>query len=188
LPANFAQKIINENTPRLNTIFARPWQLFTPPPHYNQRLYLITKSTTVPLTCDTMELLGNLAKNKQEAAPFNQKENILEHMINNSVSGLLYTVWTKKKMSEPSYPGSIDSLLVAASIKKAAFKNNYIICLSSIKNYGLMVLKEQKIKIKNTELKIVIKLKMIRPFHELDNANYIQKETVVFETPYQPIQ
>jgi len=187
LSPNRLKKKFTNHLPKSATILSKPWHLFSPPPTYNLRLYLITRSIHNPTESDTTELLENLSFKKRRAAPFNQPENLVDNIVNNNVSALLFTIWTKKRMSSPEFPDSLDSLSIANAIQKVEYTNNYIICLASIKNYGMSILKKRKMNLSNKELKWVIKEKVICPFGKMDNIHPLLPEKTVFETIYQSV-
>ncbi len=158
------------------------WKFFTPPFTFNLRLYYITSDTTNASKTDTLEVLERIALRKQQHAPFNQKENIVDHLVNNSVNGLLRSVWIGRKMQGDNIPSIPDSLFLTTVIASAEKDKNYLRYLSTIKNYGITVLKENDIDSKNKRIKIVISQMPNIPFNEIHNKKYIQKETVIFET------
>lgn len=187
MPSNYAKEIIANHAPRFSTMFGISWNLFTPPFTYNNRLYYIVRNTGRPDRSDTIEVLENISLQKQTTAPFNQKENIIDHLVNNNVSRLTKTIWLNKKKPQESEPGTTDSAYIASAIAEVANSKNYLIFLTTLNNYCKVALKENKIDTAGKEVKTVIKEKMIRPFKEMYNTNFVQKETLVFETPFKPV-
>ena len=184
MPSNYAKTTLSNYAPRFNSLFGTTWRLFTPPHTNNNRLYYIVRDIKRPFESDTFEVLENIALQKQLYAPFNQKHNIIDHIVNNTVAGLKRTVWLNKKMPDDTIKGIADSLYIAGAIASVANDQNYCNYLATINNYCAVFLKEKKIELSGKEVKIIIKEKMTRPFKEIGKAQYLQKETLVFETPY----
>ncbi len=186
LPSPFQMKSTLLYAPRMKTMFSS-WRLFTPPYTFDTRLYMVLRDTNGNGKTDTIEVLERLALQKQARAPFNQRENILDHMVNQHVGGLLRTVWGNKKMPGEYTPGSPTAPYLPEAIAKIENNSGYQVNMATIYNYCRLVLKEYSINEAGKELKIVITKKMIRPFNELDNAQYHPKELPVFETAFKSL-
>jgi hypothetical protein len=184
MPSNYARTALLNYAPRFNSVFGTTWRLFTPPHSYNNRLYYIVRDIERPSESDTIEVLENIALQKQRHAPFNQKENIIDHMVNNSVAGLKRTVWPNQKMPDDAVPSAPDSLQIARAIAGVVNKEDYGNYLATINNYCAVVLNDKKIDLSGKEVKILIKEKLTRPFNQMGKTPYWQKEILVFETPY----
>ena len=126
--------------------------------------------------------MEQLSIQKRLRAPFNQKENLLEIIVNNNTAVIVNTVWTKRQITAFGFSFLPDSLAIAGAIEKVAFNKNYIAGVATIQNYCMAVLKTQKMDLRNTEVKMVIAQKLIRPFREMNNLGYLPTETIVFET------
>jgi hypothetical protein len=186
MPSNYAKNIISNRAPRFKSIFGATWKLFTPPDSSNNRLYIIVRSMTKPDLSDTIEVLANISLQKQRNAPFNQPENVIDHLVNNNVIAVLSKVWYNKKMPAEDATGTTDSLYIANAIAAATFYNAYNAGLASLENYSKLVLKNNNIDLAGKETKIVIKKISIRPFKQMNDSHFLQKETLIFETPYKP--
>ena len=182
LPLQLTQGIIQKKAADLNKIYGRPWRLFSPPPTYNYRLYLITSSLKTPAVKASIEILENLSTQKRRYIPFNQKENLEEIIVNTYVAGIVNSVWGREQVPAVNPPFPPDSLSMASAIEKAAGNKNYLRSIAAIKNYCLAMLKAQGTDLRNREVKMVISKKMIRPFSEMKNMSYFPTETIVFET------
>jgi len=134
-----------------------------------------------------LEVLENISLKKQRAAPFNQKEMILDHLVNSSVSSLLYTVWENKKKPSGDITGSEDSSYIARAVAAKTDNRSYQAYLATLNNYSKVVMTENKIDMAQKEVKIAISEKMIRPFKEMNNKGFVPKEILVFETAYKPV-
>ena len=186
MPSNYAKNIISNKAPRFRSIFGGTWKLFTPPDTFNNRMYFIAREIARPDKADTIEVLTNIAKQKQYNVPFNQKENIIDHLVNNNVIAILSKVWYSKKMPAKDASNAADSLYIANAIEAATFYNAYNASLASLQNYCKVVLRNSKIGLSGKEAKIVIKKISIRPFKQMNDSHFLQKEILVFETPYTP--
>ena len=136
----------------------------------------------MPGKTDTIEMLKNISVQKLANAPFNQQENIIDHLVNNNVERLIKIIWHDKKIPR-ELPQ--DSLFIAKEITRVQSNKDYIACFTTLKNYCRISLKENKINATGKEVKIVITEKMTLPFKQINDAN-LSKETLVFETRYMP--
>ncbi len=186
MPSNHAKKIIISRAPRFRNIFGTTWRLFTPPSTFNDRLYFIVRDITRPDKTDTIEVLENISLQKQHNAPFNQRENIIDHLVNNNVLNVKLTIWSNKKKPAEGLSETKDSLYISNAIAAFTYNKNYNAYLSTLKNYAIIVLKQRQIDTTDKELKIVITEKKTRPFNQMSNTNLLSKETLVFETPFKP--
>ena len=187
LPTNGISKKLSSDAPRFKHLFGHSWKLFTPPYTYHTRLYVIIKDGRNAVPADTTEVLAALALKKQQHAPFNQRENIIDHLVNNNVAALLGTVWADKKMPTPTTSTPVDPAYVAQAISAVANTPNYTSSLASVMNYCKLVAAEHDANYASKDMKILITLKPIKPFTESNNAFFVSKETLVFESPYQPM-
>ena len=187
IPFGFAKERVTILHPGMKLLFGSPNKLFTPPYTYNDRLYLITRDIKTPQITDTIEVLAKLAVRKQQRAPCNQKENIMDHLVNNTVAGLKRAVLQNKKMPDGAVPATTDSIYIAGALTKLANSKHFINYSTALNNYCRLILKENKTALAGKEVKIVIKEKMIPPFNQPGNSPFLQRETIVFETPYTPL-
>lgn len=169
-------------------LFVSDWKLFTPPSTYVQRLYYIVKDVKKTSLADTIEIMENISVQKQLKAPFNQEELIIDYMVNKNVIRLSKIGWVIYTKSTIDSLGLVTSGKSPQSTETAANSKNLNTYLSSLINFGGMVLKERNINIDGKEVKIVIKQKKITPFKEMCNTNFVRTETTVFESPYMPFQ
>ncbi len=186
MPPGYANKTMSEKAPMFKNMFGISWKLFTPPFTYNDRLYFIVRDIERPYIADTLEVLEKIALQKQRNAPFNDEENVIDHLVNNNVSGVKRTVWFNKKMPSQDTPGTTDSLYIAHAIAAVAATNNYTAFVTTLNNYCMVILKENNIDTIRKEFKIIITEKKIPPFKHIGDTSFLQKETLVFETPYKP--
>ena len=187
MPANYVKKAITNHAPRYQAMFPQ-WKLFTPPFTYHDRLYFIIRdSKGNGNKSDTIEVLANIALQKQKKAPFNQRENIIDHLVNNNVAKLKKIVWPYEKTKDSVTLNKSDSATIARSISNVQNNINYKRYLATLVNYSKIVLQQKHIDTTGKEVKIVIKEKKIRPFNQISNISYLQNEILVFETTYMPV-
>jgi hypothetical protein len=187
MPSNSAKKIISKHSPRFKNTFGIAWTLFTPPNTCNDRLYFIVRIINGHEKPDTIEVLENIALQKQAHAPFNQKENIIDHLVNNTVWNIKLIVWSNKKKPVVDVPGMSDSLYIVNAIAAVERRQAYSAYRNTLINYCRIILQQKKIDAADKEIKIMITEKQIRPFKKMTDTNFLQKETLVFETPYTPL-
>ncbi|MDN3655024.1 hypothetical protein QWZ08_05275 [Ferruginibacter paludis] len=184
MPVTRASEIISHRSPFFTNTFGVSWTLFTPPSTFNDRLYFIVRNGTNHGLADTIEVLENIALQKQRRAPFNQKENVIDHLVNNNVWNLKKHVWLNKKKPSQILSSCADSLYIASAIAAIINKRAYTANLNTLTNYARMVLQQHKIDRNGKEIKILITEKQIRPFGQMDDNNFKPTEIVVFETPF----
>ena len=176
---------LKTHIPRLRGLLGNSWRTFSPPYTFNYRLYYISRSGINTSVIDTVEVLQSLSEQKQLNAPFNHAEDITDHLLQNTVIGLVATIWKKEDLFNQST--NVDKDVLAAAIANAAANKNYGIHLASLKNYGKQLVKKSNLFSKVDSMKIVIAKKMIRPFREMDNMNYQHAEVIIFDTPFEPL-
>jgi len=135
-----------------------------------------------------MELLENIAIQKQHKAPFYQKQLIIDYLVNKNVVHLYRAAWVIDKKSDTDSSTILAPDKLTKSVAMAENINYTNMYLSSLLNYGLVVLKERNININGKEVKIVIKQKIMTPFKEMDNTDFVRTQTTVFESPYIQLQ
>lgn len=186
IPTRTTQKIAAKS-PRFSALFGFSWKLFTPPFTYNNRLYYIVRDVDQPLSTDTIEVMELLNIQKRNNAPFNQKENLLDHLVHSNTSRLVRTVWGTKLKPAPHLPNTMDSAYLAATLERAVKRRNYAIHLATLRNYGKIALREKGIPLTHKELKILITQQPITPFKERNNPGWVPQEVLVFDSPFKPI-
>lgn len=187
MPSSRAKQIISQHTPRFKNTFGFAWSLFTPPNTYDDRLYFIVRGITTPEKSDTIEVLENIALQKQEHAPFNQKENIIDHLLNRNVYLIKKSMWYYKTKRSGNLAGTTDSLYMANAIAAVRGTQYYNASLNTLTNYCSAILLQKKIDTSGKEIKIMITEKQMRPFKQMTDSNFLEKETLVFEIPYRPL-
>lgn len=188
MPPNVVKGFITDRAPRYNSLFGNSWNFFAPPYTYYNRLYYIIREKTHPNKVDTIEVIENISKQKQHNAPFNQKQNIIDHLINHDVGMIIYIVWNNKKRPSDSEPGTTDSTYIANAIAAVAENSNYLNSKATLFSYGNVVLKENKIDTAGKEIKIVITQTKINPFKNMSDTTSLQKEIIFIKTSFNPIK
>jgi hypothetical protein len=184
MPVSTPGKVIMRHAPFFSNKFGVSWQLFTPTPTFNDRLYFIIRSVANHGMTDTIEVLENIASQKQQRVPFNQMENVIDHLVNNNVWNLKKHVWFNKPKPLSNLHSAADSLYIADAITTIVAKGAYTANLNSLNNYGKSLFRQKKIDITDKEIKMVITEKQIQPFAQMNDSNFKPAETVVFESGY----
>ncbi len=184
MPNNPAKSNIITHAPRFKNMFGYSWKLFTPPAIYNPRLYIVVCNPATPGHADSTEILLPIVKKKQTHAPFNNKENIIDYLVNTCVTSFIYIIWHDKSI--PINNNASDSLTRNAVIGSVANQGIFKVYLSTLNNYCSQVIKEKKIYQRGAKARFVITEKLIRPFNEI-GKEYTEKELLVYETDFSPI-
>jgi len=169
-------------------LFVSDWKLFTPPFTNDQRLYYIVRNVKTIFTADTIEVLENISKQKQLKAPFNQNELIIDYLVNKNVVHLSRTGWMINNKSGADSSAILTSGKITNPLALVGNNGLYKMHLTSLLNFGLVVLKDHHINIDGKEMKIVIKQKKMKSFEEMNNTNFIRTETTIFESTYMPLK
>lgn len=187
LPSNPVKHHIVFRVPSFQTFFGGTWNFFTPPYPYNNRLYYITRTTSATYLTDTLEVLEKLASDKQSAAPFNQRETVLDHQVNNILTVLIRTTW-KDKVKPGRTPGKYeDGSYVADAMASAAHSTIYKNCLLTLYHYSVRAFHEKNIDLKGKELKILVREKFTKPMQKAETGAFPVGEITVFETSFKSI-
>ncbi len=184
LPPNPVKHRVVFRVPSFQTFFGGTWNFFTPPYPYNNRLYYITRTTFAPYLTDTLEVLEKLASDKQSAAPFNQREAVIDHQVNNILTVLIRTTW--RNQAKPGRTAGVkeDSSYVARAMNEASTNVVYQNCLGTLNNYALRAFHEKGIDLKGKELKILVREKFTTPMRQSGTLKFPITEVTVLETPF----
>lgn len=102
-PANYLSVKGYYASKYFDLLFFQRWGFFAPPPTYNERLYYSFYKSDMHPT-GTYEVLQNIYLEKQQKAPFNKKEEVIDYILSNSISTLIdYSNETRQVMTYESY-------------------------------------------------------------------------------------
>ena len=170
------------------SLFVSEWKLFTPPFTNDYRLYYIARNLENSAISDTIEVLENISIKKKHKVPFNQKEIILDYLVNKNVIHLVRISSGAYKVSDTNSKTILESGKTTKSRAMSQINKMHPIYLTALFNFGWVVLKEHTNNIEGKEMKIVIKQKRITPFEEMENTNFDRTETTLFDSPYMSFQ
>jgi hypothetical protein len=187
LPSTRVKSCIQNHTTLFRSVFVNEWTLFTPPFTHDKRLYYIIRDIPRTRAIDTIEVLEKISINKQKNTPFNQKELILDYLVNKNVVRLNNALWTGRQNPIHANSGILTSEEIATAIEFAKNEKSYQLSSTSLFNYGKNILKEVGIDTAGKEMRIVVKIKIMRPFKERCNQNYKREEIIFYETPFKAI-
>jgi hypothetical protein len=170
--------------PLLNKLVGHSWNFFSGPFYNNDRMYFILRDSNTHVVTDTLEMLEDITSQKRSHAPFNQKENIIDHLISHNVLIIENSIINSKKQLKQTLPQATDSVYQAKAFIMVSNDNNCRQALKTLENYCKMIAAEKKIDTANKEFKIIIAGKSIKPFAQKNNDSYVSKETIYFETAY----
>ncbi len=187
LPPNPVKHHIVFRLPTLQTFLGGTWNFFTPPYPYNNRLYYIIRDTTAAYHTDTIEVLEELAHNKQQAAPFNQRQAVLDHQVNNILTVLVRTTWRYKTKPGRGSVGNNETDYVSQAMQAVAENEVYKNCLATLYNYARRAFLEKGLDLRGKELKIIVREKQTIPMQDRSQPGFVPSETTVLETPFKLI-
>jgi len=183
-PSNNISYYIKSKSTRFRQIYITKWNLFTPPATNNYRLYFIVTNLGNLGQSDTIEVLEKISLDKQQRAPFNQREIMIDYLVFKNTIQIMTAIYlnnqylVRKNITDTSY-------IQSARIQ---IKNDKLLKLSleNLTRYGVQSLVKKKIDTANTAIRLLIKEKMIRPFSERNNSQFESKEKLFFEITCYP--
>jgi hypothetical protein len=184
MPDNYAKNSLKKAPPRYNLLFGNSWNFFSPPFTYNNRLYYVLRDIAHSANADTIEVLENIIRQKQLKAPFNQAENIIDHLLHHEAVRMITAVWNNRTRPSENEPGTTDSAYITKAVAAAAGNINFINSKAALLNYANIIAKKRKIDTTGKEISIIIKLQPIRPFKYLTDTSLTQKEITCVETVF----
>lgn len=160
------------------------WTFFAPPPQHNDRLYYVVRDEQTKKVTYTLEAIGYITKQKQEHAPFNQEQTVLDYVISNSVNGIREVYREEMEMIRFSRPDSSESFILTEARDEVLKSESALPDFNTLVNYGKLLCKKNNISSDHAEFKFMIAQKPIQRFKDRLDPTTEGKETVVFETPY----
>src|ERR1700751_2151822 len=124
LSANTSKKNIGYSFPLLIKLSGASWRLFAPPFTYNDRMYFILRDRRTFKITDSIEVLGDIACQKRIHAPFNQHENIIDHLVNHAVGNAKNTFIQYRNRLKKDNPGRTASLYNAMAVTETTNDSN----------------------------------------------------------------
>jgi hypothetical protein len=184
MPDNSVKNVFKKASPGLNLLFGNSWKFFSPSFTYNNRLYYVLRDIAHPANADTIEVLENMIRQKQLKAPFNQAENIIDHLLHHDAARMTRAVWNNRTKPSENEPGTTDSAYIAKAVTAAAGNINFMSSKASLLNYANILVKERKIDTTGKEISIIITEQPICPFKYLTDTSLTQKEITCVETVF----
>ena len=183
----FPTKIFRKKTPKLawnyDQVFGQKWNFFTQPYLYNDRIVFVLKNVTTMQVADSIDVLNELWKQKQSNAPFNTKEDILDHIMLKQTARLragiedaqVFIKESNKDSANQPWLKQISSLIEADKVNANTIHN--------IEAFGKIILKSKGINIdKNIQYKILFYTDFISTFKHSKSKQ--KKCTLDFESSY----
>jgi hypothetical protein len=184
LSADSSKKNIGYSFPLLVKLSGASWRLFAPPFTYNDRMYLILRDKRTHEITDSFELLENIAYEKRVHAPFNQHENIIDHLLNHAVGSLKIILVQYNDQLRKTNPNETDSFYKARASSETINDMNGAQQVGTLTNYCQQWIGEKKIDTTGKEWKITLVEKKMPPFTERNNNGFSVIDKSYFETPY----
>jgi hypothetical protein len=184
LSTNTSQKNIGYSFPLLIKLSGASWRLFAPPFTYNDRMYLILRDKKTFQITDSFEILGDIASEKRIHAPFNQHENIIDHLVNHAVGNAKMTFMQYREQLKKNSPGKTDSFYNAMAASETINAINGAQQIRTLSNYCKWLIAKKNIDTVGKEWKIALSEEKMAPFAERNNDGSIPIAKPYFETPY----
>jgi hypothetical protein len=182
------KQLIGNKMPEMSAMAIGSWKLFTPPYMHDHRLYYVVSDTNRQEFKDTVEVLKGIAEQKRKNAPFNQKEEILDFLINKNAVRLIRTASRIQAKYTEDEPGYMDSIHATEGTKFVQGNVNYPYYLTTLVNYGRAILKPRYDNTDGKIFKIVLTEKLMRPFKYRNDDHYQGMETLFFESDFIPLR
>ena len=183
----FPTKIFRKKTPKIawcyDQVFGQKWNFFTQPHLYNDRIVFVLKNSITMKVTDSIDVLNELWKQKQNNAPFNTKEDIFDHLMFRQTARLREAIEDAQVfLKENNKDSSNEHLLkkISSLIEADKLNTNTIY---NIEAFGKIILKSKGINIdKNIQFKILFYTDYIYSFKHTKSEQ--KKCTLDFESSY----
>ena len=96
LPRNYLKIINSKSEAYFHFFLFQRWNFFAPPPNYNERLYYTFKSNA-DTNLIVYEVFEPLYKLKSQKAPFNNREDLLDYLLSNSLNSMGEEIYEAKE-------------------------------------------------------------------------------------------
>jgi hypothetical protein len=170
--------------PLLNHLFGHTWNFFSGPLYNDDRIYCILRDKNTHTETDTLEMMADISNRKRSHIPFNQAENIIDHLVSHNLLIVKNGIRFYKMQLKQTSMGIADSAFNANVYNLLRNDKYYGQSLATMQNYCKMIIAEKKIDTVNKEFTIIMATKSIRPFMQRNNDKYVSKESIYFEMPY----
>jgi hypothetical protein len=168
----------------LDHAIAYRWRFFSPIPHSGNRVYFFVRDQNTKVG-DSIELIELLLTAKRKDAPFNQSDNIIEHLLFHAVGAIEENVATYNAKIREEMPGKTDSFYYQYVTAKALTDPVCIGQLTALRKYAQVMYGHGRLNTAHLEYKIVLKEKYVVPFDHRNDSAYTPLVITRFETPYQ---
>jgi hypothetical protein len=184
LSVNTSQKNIGYSFPLLVKLSGASWRLFAPPFTYNDRMYLILRDKKRREITDSIELLENIAYEKRAHVPFNQHENIIDHLVNHAIGSVKVILLQYRDQLKKTNPQETDSFYKAISTSETIGDINGAQQIKTLANFCQQWIGQKNIDTAGKEWKIALVEKKMLPFSQRNEVGFVQADKPYFETPY----
>lgn len=184
LPNNYIKINSAKNEAYFQLFFFQRWNFFAPSPSYNERLYYILKKKNAD-SLKVFEVFEKLYKEKARKAPFNNKEDVLDYLLSNSVGSIaeeINEIRNYKNFLVKTSQLAKDTSITAVSGESIERLDNF----KTLLNYGKLV---ASIKYKNAtydSIGITITRKYLPRFYYRNSDTTIVEE-VFFKSKFHDI-
>ncbi len=170
--------------------FYQQWGFFAPPPQHNDRLYYIF-SDTVNGRERVYEALVPIMQKKQQAAPFNSKEEAIDYILSGAITGINDEARGMVDISKVSFPDSNDMYHLMKAHKQINDLGLNYPPIKTLFNYAVTVAKKENISLDSNSVKMVITQVAMPKFKDrakILDPKYVGKEEKVFESNFLPLK
>lgn len=178
MPENFLSISLHKEGAVFNNLFSQKWSFFAPPPNFNDRIYysFVSKKDS---SVKTYEIIEKVNQRKQDKAPFNWNEDLLDYVLSNSSIGVneqIYEIQQYLKFeSDEQFPDSTIEKITINSIQ-----NSYQ--FQTLVNYAKYVAKNNHLNADDYLLRLRITKKNLPKFFERNLVTKKQVEELIFQS------
>lgn len=130
-PNNYLKIKFSKELSIFDMYFDQQWEFFAPPPTFNNRLYY-TFLDDNRNEIATFEILSQLSNDKKNARPFNEREEMIDYIINGSVVSIVNQIIAVRDLEKINHSNFDIEKLNAIALEKIT-DNPY-----SISGYGIL--------------------------------------------------
>jgi hypothetical protein len=181
MPSNYIRIKANTIVILLDIFFPQRWTFFAPPPSYNYRLYYVFEKDG---QTKIIEVIKPLIEAKKQNAPFNTNEEIVDYVINGSITAIQNQMAMYKNAAEKDTIRN-DSLVIEKVNKELPNLSEY----KTLYNYSKIVAERNNIKPYKCIVYFYASYVKIPKFSERNNSdNAILTESLVFKSKKYQLQ
>jgi hypothetical protein len=145
------------------TFWRQNWRLFAFSKVYNRKFLLIMKDTANPAKTDTIDLVQYSVSQKRAAAPFNNFEDAIDHLMYKVMNGVETQATGRDSLLRKEMPKRPDSFYVLQGSRQVEADIKNSVHLNNLYSYASFVLRQKNISAAGKQFQFVLQHIYISP-------------------------